>query len=96
MKRKLFESVCILKGNFTEEEYKKAFAGVKKHLTKYDIKKIQDFGKKRLAYALGTNTDGYFISIELKATEKEILELERFYRINADILKFIVVKKDRE
>ena len=82
-----------MRGTFTEEEYKKALEKIKEYLAKYEIEKIEELGKKRLAYEVDKNNMGYYIIIELKATEQEILELERFYRINGDVLKFLIVKK---
>ena len=82
-----------MKELLTEEEYKKALEKIKEYLAKYEIEKIEELGKKRLAYEVDKNNMGYYIIIELKATEQEILELERFYRINGDVLKFLIVKK---
>ena len=92
-KKIIYENIIILRGTFTEEEYKKALEKIKEYLAKYEIEKIEELGKKRLAYEVDKNNMGYYIIIELKATEQEILELERFYRINGDVLKFLIVKK---
>lgn len=93
--KKIYENVLILRGTFTEKEYKTALQEIKKHLEPLEIKKLDEKGKKKLAYAVDNNSMGYFVVIELKATEQEILELERFYRINSDILKFMSVRKYR-
>lgn len=92
-KKRIYENICILRGTFTEEEYKKALEKIKEYLAKYEIEKIEELGKKRLAYEVDKNNMGYYIIIELKATEQEVFELERFYRINDDVLKFLIVKK---
>ena len=91
--KKIYENVLILRGTFTEKEYKTALQEIKKHLEPLEIKELDEKGKKKLAYAVDKNNMGYFVVIELKATEQEILELERFYRVNSDILKFMSVKK---
>ena len=92
-KKRIYENVIILRGTFTEEEYKKALEKIKEYLAKYEIKKIEEIGKKKLAYEVDKNNEGYYVIIELRATEQEVLELERFYRINDDVLKFLIVKK---
>lgn len=92
-KKRIYENVIILRGTFTEEDYKKALEKIKKYLAKYEIKKIEEIGKKKLAYEVDKNNEGYYVIIELRATEQEVLELERFYRINDDVLKFLIVKK---
>lgn len=92
-KKRIYENVIILRGTFTEEDYKKALEKIKEYLAKYEIKKIEEIGKKKLAYEVDKNNEGYYIIIELKATEQEVFELERFYRINDNVLKFLIVKK---
>ncbi len=92
-KKNIYEMIQILKGIFTEEEYKKAFNSIKEYLSKYEIKEIEELGKKRLAYEVQKNKEGYYIIFIIKANKDDILEIERYSRINEDILKFIIVKK---
>lgn len=94
-KKRIYENVIILRGTFTEEEYKKALEKIKEYLAKYEIKKIEELGKKKLAYEVDKNNEGYYVIMELRATEQEVLELQRYYRINDDILKFMIVRKYR-
>lgn len=92
-KKNIYEIVQILKGTFTKEEYRKAFNSIKDYLSKYEIKEIEELGKKRLAYVVRKNKEGYYIIFTIKANQDDILEIERYCRINEDILKFIIVKK---
>ena len=94
MKRKrIFENVLIIKGEFTEKEYKKSLEEIQKRIEPLEVIKIEEKGKKRLAYPVYENNEGYFIVLELKATEEELLKIEQYYRVNSDILKFLTVKK---
>lgn len=92
-KKNIYEMVQILKGTFTKEEYKKDFNSIKDYLSKYEIKEIEELGKKRLAYEVRKNKEGYYIIFIIRANKDDILEIERYCRINEDILKFIIVKK---
>lgn len=92
-KKNIYEMVQILKGTFTKEEYKKTFNSIKDYLSRYEIKEIEELGKKRLAYEVRKNKEGYYIIFIIKANKDDILEIERYCRINEDILKFIVVRK---
>lgn len=92
-KKNIYEMVQILKGTFTKEKYKKAFNSIKDYLSKYEIKEIEELGKKRLAYEVKKNKEGYYIIFIIRANKDDILEIERYCRINEDILKFIIVKK---
>ena len=91
--KKLYETIYILKGSFTEDEYKQKFNNVQKYLSKYNIEKVEEVGKRKLAYEVDQETNGYFVIVEIRATEEEIAEIQRYYRINDDIIKFLIVKK---
>lgn len=94
--KKLYETIYILKGSFTEDEYKQAFNKVQKILSKYNIEKVEEVGKRKLAYEVNKETNGYFVVVEIRATEEEIAEIQRYYRINGDIIKFLIEKKYRK
>ena len=88
-----YESVIIIRGTLTETDYKKVLdIIVEKIKNIVEIKKIEEIGKKRLAYEVNKEKDGYYIVFEFETKSEEIRELERLYRINDDILKFITVK----
>ena len=94
--KKLYETIYILKGSFTEDEYKQSFNKVQNFLSKYNIEKVEEIGKRKLAYEVDQETNGYFVIVEIRATEEEIAEIQRYYRINDDIIKFLIVKKYRK
>lgn len=94
--KKLYETIYILKGSFTEDEYNQAFNKVQKVLSKYNIEKVEKVGRRKLAYEVNKETNGYFVIVEVRATEEEIAEIQRYYRINDDIIKFLIVKKYRK
>ncbi len=96
MKNKnLYESVLIIKGDLEENEYKKALSKIiEKIKNLIDITKVDEVGLKKLAYEVSKNKTGYYVVIYYKATGQAVLEIERFFRITEDILKFLTVKKE--
>ena len=94
--KKIYETIYILKGSFTEDEYKQSFDKVQNFLSKYDIEKVEEIGKRKLAYEVNKETNGYFVIVGVRATEEEIAEIQRYYRLNDDIIKFLIVKKYRK
>ncbi len=91
--KRIYENVIILKGTFTQEEYKKSLSEIKEYIEPLEIIKVEEIGKKNLAYEVDKNKEGYFVIFYLKATEQDIVKLEKFYRINSDILKFMTVRR---
>ena len=89
-----YESVIIIK-NTTKEEYKTILNKIMKRINKIvNVKEMEELGIKRLAYEINKNKQGFYVILYFKARNQEILELERFYRITDDIIKFITVRKD--
>lgn len=93
--KKLYETIYILRGSLKEAEYKQAFNKVQKYLSKYNIVRTEEVGKRKLAYEVNKETNGYFVIAEIRTTDEEIKEIQRFYRINDDIIKYLILKKYR-
>ena len=90
-----YETVMILDCNISEEDRKNAIEKIKNYIEKNgEIKKIEDMGKRKLAYEVKKNKEGYYYIIEFSTNPENIAELERIYRITDEILKFIVVRQD--
>ncbi|MEI3429564.1 MAG: 30S ribosomal protein S6 [Clostridia bacterium] len=93
--KRLYESVLIFKGEFTEDEYKKSLNEIiEKIKDLINIKKVDEIGLKKLAYEVKQNKTGYYVVIYYKATSQAILEIERYFRITDDIIKFLTVRKE--
>lgn len=91
---KLYETMFILKPTLVEEEIKARLEFFKEVITKNggEIETCLDMGMRNLAYEIKKNKRGYYFVIYFKAKPSLILELERNYRINEEILRFIVIK----
>ena len=84
----------VLKPTLTEEERNERIEFVKGVITKGggEISATNEVGARELAYKIDKDSRGYYYTIYFKAPGNSILELERIYRINEDIIRFIVVK----
>lgn len=90
-----YETIFLMKSDITEEQKNKVIDNIKNYLTTNGkIAKTEDLGLKTLAYEIKTYKQAYYYLIEFDAKYEAISELERIYRINNDILKFIVVRKE--
>ena len=89
-----YESVVIINPN-VEENALKELIGRFQTLINTDgkVEKVTEIGKKKLAYEIKKNTEGYYVVYDFEANPSLIAELERNYRITDEIIKFIVVKK---
>lgn len=62
-------------------------------LGEFHIDSFEDMGNRKLAYKIQEAETGHYIKTEFYAKDYEIIkELERYFRINDDILKYITIK----
>ena len=59
------------------------------------VESVENMGKKKLAYDIKKNSEATYMVINFEAKPDSIAELERNYRITDEILKFIVVRKEK-
>lgn len=58
-----------------------------------NIEIFEDLGNRNLAYEIQEENKGHYIKIGYYAKENEIIEnLEKYFEINTDILKYITIK----
>lgn len=92
--KKLYETIFIINGSYTEEEYTKAFEEIKNHISEYyEIDEIQEIGKKRLAYEVKGNQYGYYVILTVNIFDSDVKDIEKYYKENKNILKSIVCLK---
>ena len=91
-----YENLVIVKPTLTEEEIKNTLAIVEEFLTSNggEIIARDPMGMKKLAYPIEKNVRGYFYVIYYKVAPSAITEIERRFRINEEILRFVTMKYD--
>ena len=89
-----YESVVIINPNVEENSLKELIERFQTLInTDGKVEQVNELGKKKLAYEINKNKEGYYVVYDFEANPKLIAELERNYRITDEIIKFIVVKK---
>ena len=61
-----------------------------------EIDRIDEWGKRRLAYAINYKTEGYYVLMYVKAPSELPKELERNFQINDKILRSLVIRYEGE
>ena len=93
-----YESCIIIVPTLTDDETQGIIAGVKEKITATGgvVISTEEMGKKKLAYEIKKNSEGYYVLFNFEIEPPQIAELERYFRIKEEIIKFIVVRKDEE
>jgi small subunit ribosomal protein S6 len=88
-----YETIFIIDGTLDEE-------GVKSLQDKFTnliaangtVETVDEWGKRRLAYAIDYKNDGYYVLVNFKSEGSFTLELERVFGITEGILRSIVIR----
>ena len=88
-----YESVIIINPSVTDEKLKELEKTVTDIINSDGkVEKVDELGKKKLAYEIKKNNEGIYVTIYFEANPNLIKELERNYRIIDEIIKFIVIR----
>ena len=89
-----YETIFLMKDDITEEQRNTVIEKIREYLTKNGkISVEENLGKKKLAYKVREYEYAYYYLIHFVGKADIISELERKYRINENILKFITIKR---
>ena len=61
-----------------------------------EVDRVDEWGKRRLAYAIQYKTEGYYVLMYIKAPADLPRELERNMQINDSILRYLTVRYEGE
>ncbi|UCH90918.1 MAG: 30S ribosomal protein S6 [Nitrospirota bacterium] len=91
---KLYESVSILRPVQVETENDRVVEKMQEILTQSgaNILKMDNSGKKKLAYDIQHERKGTFITFQFEGPPTVIAELERFQRMEDQVMKFMTVR----
>lgn len=90
-----YESIIIVNPKLNEKQQNEIENKYKKIINKNgNVISIENIGKKRLAYEVKKNKEGIYIEINFTSKASFIAELERQYKIDENVIKFIVIRKE--
>jgi small subunit ribosomal protein S6 len=91
-----YENLVIVKPTLTEEEIKSNLNAIEEVITSNggEITVRDDMGIRKLAYPIEKSPRGYFYVIYYTMDPKNIAEVERRFRINEELLRFVTIKYD--
>ncbi|HOB28650.1 MAG: 30S ribosomal protein S6 [Dethiobacteria bacterium] len=92
----VYETMFILQPELeseAEEELMKNLQAVLQRLGG-EITKTDDWGKRKLAYAINKFTEGHYYVLQFTGSHEIVPELEHFFRVNDAVIRFIIVRED--
>ena len=88
----LYEGAFIIKASLSEDARTKAFERVKALVEDMDgeILKIHEWGRRRLAYRIDDQREGYYYIVFFTANPGKMQGISAELRLNEDLLRYVV------
>ncbi|MBC8041974.1 MAG: 30S ribosomal protein S6 [Rhizobacter sp.] len=95
--KKLYETTFVVDGNLEDEAVQAVIEKVKGVITSLggEIQNVSEQGRKKLAYTIRKATIGFYVHIEFMSEGPLLKELERQYRLNEQVIRFLTIILDK-
>lgn len=93
-----YESIFIIRPSLSDEDTSKLIDKMKGVLEKSGatLLKFENWGKKKLAYEVKRERKGTFVYFHFTSPGNVVGELERSYRLEDSVIKFLNVRRELE
>lgn len=91
MKRS-YETMVVYDGSLTEDDVRKEANGFEALLKeKCDVTKVDDWGRRKLAYEIKGRTAGYYVLFIYDAESGMPAEIDRRFKLDEKVLRYLTV-----
>ena len=94
--RRDYELGFILNPEVSEEQTSAILERIEKIVKNYDgqVVKVNQWGRRRLAYPIDHHRDGYYVFIDMILTPETVLELDRTLKVSEEVMRHLVKRRD--
>jgi len=91
-----YELGFILPPEVNEEQTRAILDRVEQIVTNYDgqIVKVNQWGRRRLAYPIDHHRDGYYVFVDMILTPETVAELDRTLKVSEEVLRHLIKRRD--
>ncbi len=93
-----YEIMFIVKSTLDDATLNNVVKEIQKLITsnKGKVVEFKDMGRKKLAYPINKEVSGFYYLINAEATHEVIQEFDRKLRINENVIRHLILKKESE
>jgi len=93
---RLYETTVVIDSMLKADEVRNQNDKIVNFISNHggNIVKVEDWGKRRLAYEIRKKQYGFYLNVRFSGPEALPLLLEREYRLNESVLRHLTVKID--
>ncbi|MDR1209062.1 MAG: 30S ribosomal protein S6 [Clostridiales bacterium] len=91
-----YELAVVLSPTLEDDARQAEFEVVTGMIEKFGgaIEKVDDWGKRRLAYEIKKVTEGYYSFVKFSAPPETAAEIESRIRLRENVLRYLIVRED--
>jgi small subunit ribosomal protein S6 len=96
MMTRAYEALVILKSGGTEQDLARHAAQLEEPIKKVggNIESAQSMGRRKLAFRISKQAEGHYHLLRFQAPAGQVMELERIFRLNETIVRFMILTAD--
>ncbi len=90
-----YETLFIVNATIGEEAIASVVEKIKNLIAQHgELVNVNEWGKRRLAYAIDDMTEGYYVLAEFNSKPEFPAELDRIYNITEEVIRSIIIAKE--
>lgn len=91
-----YEVAVVVSALLNDEERAAVVEQVKGYIARRggNVTEVEDWGKRRLAYEIAKQTEGYYYFVKVDAEPTMSVELEQDLRIMENVLRYLIVREE--
>jgi len=92
-----YESIFIVSALLEDEKIQEIITKVKNLVEESgQLEKLDEWGKRRLAYEIEDQKEGYYTLMHFTAESEFPAKLERIYKITEGVIKYIILRRNEK
>jgi small subunit ribosomal protein S6 len=97
MRKNMYESAVIINAALDDAQIEASITKIQDtiQLNGGTISLLDKWGRKRLAYMINKSKIGFYVIFRFEAPSEAISKLERVYRLEESIIRFLTIKLDK-
>jgi len=97
MRKRIYESVVIINATLEDEQVEATISRMQETITTHggELVDLDKWGRKRLAYPIKKAKSGYYVVFRFSATTDLVATLERNYRLDENIIRYLTIQLDK-
>lgn len=94
MSTNTYESAVIINAALEDDQVELVISRIKENILNNggNIREMENWGRKRLAYVIKKSRIGYYVIFRFDAPPNIVSKLERVYSLDEHILRFLTIK----